>query len=339
LERGEEVLMAGHDIIVVGSSAGGIEALKRMVRGLPGDLPAAMFVASHLARGARSHLADILGRDSALPVDVVRDGEPIRPGRVTLARPDHHLLLDRDRVRSVHGPRVNLHRPAVDPLFRSASRAHGARVIGAVLSGTLDDGASGLQTIHERGGVAVVQEPDSALFSSMPERALENVPAALRAAPDDLGALMGRLAREPAAGTPPETDEALDREFERLVGGTVDPMGEPSPFACPDCSGVLWQIEDHGRLRYQCRIGHGYSADSLIEMHGVSVEDALWAALRALEENADLNRRVAERLEARGNPVLARRASTRGREAEGHAGNLRRLLATLGSSAAAGEGE
>jgi two-component system chemotaxis response regulator CheB len=164
------------DIVVIGASAGGVEALGTFVSGLPAELPAAVFVVLHVLPGGASALPRILARRSRLPVAAATDGEPIERGRIYVAPPDHHLLVDADRVQLTRGPLEKGHRPAVDPLFRSAAQAHGGRVIAAVLSGALDDGAAGLRTVAEAGGATLVQDPAEALYPSMPQSALRKVP-------------------------------------------------------------------------------------------------------------------------------------------------------------------
>ena len=190
--------MAGHDIIVVGASAGGVEALQTLVRGLPADVPAAMFVVLHMSADAPSMLPQILNRAGPLPVAAAVDNEPIAPGRVYVAVPDHHLLIERGRVCLVRGPKENRSRPAVDPLFRSAARAYGSRVIGVVLTGALDDGTSGLQAVKGRGGLAVVQDPAEALYTGMPRSAMEHVAVDYCMPLAEIPALLARLAVEPA---------------------------------------------------------------------------------------------------------------------------------------------
>lgn len=167
--------MAYRDLVVVGASAGGVEALQSLVSGLAPDLPVAMLVVLHVPPYEQSNLASILARTARLPVEVASDGAPIVKGRIYVAVPDHHLLIEKNRLRVTRGPKENRARPAVDALFRSAAFSFGPRVIGVVLSGSLDDGTAGLWTVKDRGGIALVQSPAEAMFSSMPESALQHV--------------------------------------------------------------------------------------------------------------------------------------------------------------------
>ena len=204
--------MPGHDIIVIGASAGGVEALMGVVRALPSDLPAALFVVLHIPPDGASALPHILAAAGQLPAAHPRDGDPIEHGRIYVAPPDHHLLVEEGRVRVTRGPRENRYRPAVDPLFRSAARAYGSRVIGVVLSGMLDDGSAGMIAIASRGGIGVVQEPQDALFPGMPQSAIKNDSPAHIVPVAEIGPLLDRLAREPARAAQQEVSRAMEME-------------------------------------------------------------------------------------------------------------------------------
>src|SRR5690349_180578 len=189
--------MPGHDIIVTRASAGGVEALRAVVAVLPADLPAAVFVVLHIPAQSPSMMPSILSRAGPLPAAHPTDGEPIRPGHIYVAPPDCHLLIDHERVRGVRGPRENRTRPAVDPLFRTAARAYGPRVVAVVLTGTLDDGTAGLQAVKQRGGLAVVQDPRDAMYAGMPRSALQHTPVDYVVPLSEIGPLISRLVREP----------------------------------------------------------------------------------------------------------------------------------------------
>ncbi|MFI9011047.1 chemotaxis protein CheB [Actinosynnema sp. NPDC053489] len=302
------------DVIVVGASAGGVEALRELVAGLPEDLPAAVAVVLHLPAGGTSALARILDRAGPLRAVTARSGMPLERGRVHVAPPDHHLLVVEDRCLLTHGPTENGHRPAVDALFRSAAVAAGPRVTGVVLSGVLDDGVAGVVAIRRRGGAVVVQDPDDALYRAMPENALRHVSAARVLPASRLGPELAALAREavPVPDAPPPVPTELTRENDIVrdwrasmdVGGQS--IGNPTEFSCPDCRGVLNEVEP-GSLRYRCQVGHAWSAEALAQAQGDGFELALWTALRSLEEKIRLSERLREAARGQGDGRRATR--------------------------------
>jgi two-component system chemotaxis response regulator CheB len=162
------------NVIVIGASAGGVEPLRYIVRALPADFPAAIFIVMHLSPLSPSVLPNILGTRGRMKVGGAVDGQPIEPANVYVAPPDMHLLVEPGYMRLSRGPRENRHRPAIDPLFRSAARSYGSRVIGIVLTGMLDDGAQGLHVVKSQGGIAIVQDPEEAAFNPMPLSAMKN---------------------------------------------------------------------------------------------------------------------------------------------------------------------
>jgi two-component system chemotaxis response regulator CheB len=317
----------GHDIVVVGASAGGVEALRRLIGALSPSSAGTMFVVLHLPTNAHSALPAILDRAGPVPVRSAVDGLVPERGLVYVAPPDAHLLLHHDGMQLMKGPTENGHRPAIDPLFRSASSAFGSRVIGVVLSGVLDDGTNGLLSIAARGGLTVVQDPDDALYTAMPQNAIENVPVDVVAPADEIGHMLGRL-----MGTPrplgPVVEPALGDVTERALegNGALEMHGRPSRFTCPDCGGYLWEVgpDEPGKLR--CRVGHAWTVLGLLERQAVSLEQALWTALRALSERADLARRLrdeaAERSHERGRQLFAEQVD----EYEARADVLREIL-------------
>lgn len=289
------------DIIVVGASAGGIEALKRLTRALPEDFSASVFVVLHVAPDRTSILPKILGKESRLPVNFAQDKEPIQPGNILIAPPDYHILLERDHVQVISGPREHFARPAINPLFRSAAQAHGERVIGVILSDRLDDGVAGLWEIKRRGGVAVVQDPAEAEHPSMPSSALENVEVDHIADMAAMPALLSRLIME-GGQMEQKTNEALQA-----------PEGRPVDVTCPDCRGGLREYHFGPLTEYRCRVGHAHSALSMVWTHREAQERALWAALVALEEGATLSRHLADSF---GKEAYAREAEDQARHAE-----------------------
>jgi two-component system, chemotaxis family, protein-glutamate methylesterase/glutaminase len=322
--------MPDHGIVVVGASAGGVEALIDLAASLPGDLPAAVFVVLHLPATGTSALPEILGRHGPLPAGHVRDGEPIQPGQIYVAPPDHHVLLRTGHVHLSRGPRENGHRPAVDPLFRSAAREYATRVVGVVLSGALDDGTAGLLAIKSRGGIAVVQDPADALYPGMPGNALQQVEVDHVLPAAAMGELLARLiadsAEAPADPAPTGMRVEVEMEGFSLEAFEGNHPGRPSGFSCPDCHGVLWQIRDGGLQRYRCRVGHAWSPESLLTRQSEALEAALWIALRSLEERAALARRLAEPARRRGHRITASRFEEQAAEAQQAARLVRDLL-------------
>ena len=335
--RGAPPRQTGHDIVVIGASTGGLDALKALVGGLPADLPAAVLVVLHTAASSPGLLGQILDRHGPLPARLARDGEPIEMERIYVAPPDRHLLVTPGAVRLSDGVRENRTRPAVDPLFRSAAVAYRSRVVGVVLTGALDDGAAGLRAVERCGGVAVVQDPADALVSDMPRHALRAVPDARRASAAGLGPLLGRLVREPAPAPPPLPDDlaAEDRLTRRGLAplpndpmdemDTLDGLGDRVPLSCPDCGGALWHLHDEPP-RYRCHVGHAYSAASLIDGQADATEQALVVALRTLEERARTLQRMAAEDRQRGRSGGGAEYASRAAELEGHADTLRGVL-------------
>ena len=304
--------MPGRDIIVVGASAGGVAALIALTEELPADLPAAIFVVLHTPPYRPSRLPQVLEQGTSLPVAHARHGEPIRPGRIYIAPPDYHLLVQEGTVALSHGPKENGTRPAIDPLFLSAARAYGPRVAAVVLSGALGDGTAGMRAVREHGGVGVVQIPGEAEFSEMPLSAIR------RADPDhvlpvaEIGPLLVRLAREPA---PTQEDTAMTDATARataMIQGDIDAqsegrMGEGrSVYSCPHCGGALWQTGE-GVTQFRCHVGHTASPEALIVQMTEQLEASLWASVRTLTEKAVLTRQLAAGLRAEGKTTAAAR--------------------------------
>ncbi|MFD2420140.1 chemotaxis protein CheB [Amycolatopsis pigmentata] len=322
------------DLVVVGASAGGVEALRDLVAGLPADFAGSVLVVLHLPPGGASALPAILRRSGPLPVTSARHGEQVKHGHIYTAPPDHHLLVDDTTIQLTHGPTENGHRPAIDTLFRSAARSRGPAATGVVLSGALDDGTTGLELIKARGGLAGVQEPEDALYRGMPDNALARVRMDFILPAKEMGPTLAVYVREmvdiDGTATLSEIDEA---EVLASVSGLSPPNGgpevvevsKPSGLACPDCQGVLFSLDGRD-TRYRCRVGHAWTAQALFEQQSREVEQALWAALRALEEQRDLATRMSHDADERGFPLVADRYR-RHREERSHAVEvLRRFL-------------
>ena len=342
--------MPGHDIICIGASAGGVEVLIEIVRELPPDLPAAVFVVVHVASNSTSVLPAVLNRSGRLPAAHAEHNEPIRKGRIYVARPDLHLLVKDGglpHVRLGRGPKENSARPAVDALFRSAARAFGSRVIGVVVSGTLDDGTAGLDVIKRAGGIAVVQDPEQAMFPGMPRSAVENVAVDHVVPKEQIAALLVRLVSEPAPPPQPPKSEMnmpnsnikQETEMAELDAGSIashERPGTPSGFSCPECHGTLFELSDGRLIRFRCRTGHAYSAESLLAEQGDHLEAAMYTAMTALKERSALAHRLSERARERGHELTARQFAAQSIDAERQAEFIRQALLAVESGPRSG---
>jgi two-component system chemotaxis response regulator CheB len=310
---------AGHNIVVIGASAGGVEAVTELVRGLPADLPASVFVSMHMHAGASSFMPEILSRAGNLRASHPVHGEAIVPGRIYVAPPDNHLMLRPGYMSVLRGPKENGHRPAVDALFRSAAIAYGPRVIGVVLTGYHDCGTAGLLSIKARGGLAVVQDPKEALVVNMPRAAIEHVAVDHVVPLRDMASLLVRLIGTPAALPPPH----LPGVIAEIEG---DELGVSAELVCPICQGKLTETEINGFQMFRCHVGHSFSLETIAAEQAEEVERALWAAARALEESASL----AGRMVTTGPPDMRRRFAEKQESQLQQAELIRRILLSGG---------
>jgi two-component system, chemotaxis family, protein-glutamate methylesterase/glutaminase len=308
------------NIIVIGTSAGGLEALDTLVAQLPPDLVVSIFIVQHMpAEMTGEALLVRLRRHKAFQCKIAAHAETFRPGWIYIAPPDYHLLIKKKTLLVTKGARENRSRPGIDPLFRSAAVAHGARVIGVVLTGMLDDGTAGLMAIKKCGGVAVVQDPADAAYSSMPRSALTNVEVDHCVPLSQMGGLLARLNREtvPAmAGRP--RDVQIEAEIaERVLSdvGEVNHLGRQVPYNCPNCGGVLWQMDTPEVRRFRCHTGHSFSVPSLLASQSEKIEETLWMALRMFEERKNLL-----------NSSQTKSATERAKESEVHIDRLKSML-------------
>lgn len=304
--------MGKRNIIVIGTSAGGFDALKTLAAALPAGMNASIFIVWHMSAGLNGILPTVLNRSGPLPAHNALNKEKILPGHIYVAPPDHHLLVEKDTVRVTHGPRENRFRPAVDPLFRSAAVAYGTRVIGIVLSGALDDGTSGLWTIKAYGGIAIVQDPRDADVPAMPENALKTVAVDYTLPLDKIAPLLVQLVQEEAPDTEAQLaasgDEGCIRKEIAIAKEDNVPhhtLGEPSVYACPECHGVLSALMEGGRIRFRCHTGHAYAANSLLTALTDKVENSLWNTVRGIEEAIYLLNHMGDHFAENNQPRLA----------------------------------
>jgi len=323
------------DLVVLGASAGGVEALRSLVSLMPADLPAAVLVVLHVPPTGTSALPAILDRAGPLPARHARDGDVLSAGQILVAPPDQHLIVYDGAVTLSRGPQENGHRPAVDVLFRSAARARGARVVGVVLSGALDDGAAGMVAVASRGGACVVQDFEEALYDSMPRAAHDAVEKAevlpVTDIPDALQRLLADAVVVPDEPAPHLMEqEAAMADLDPSAMHDPDRPGHPSGFGCPECHGALFEIKEGTLTRFRCRVGHAWSPESLVVRQTVALESALWMALRSLEEKATLSRQLEASANDRGHGLTAARFADDALEALTAAETLRDLIGSIG---------
>ena len=305
--------MAKQDIIVIGASAGGVSTLIELVKTLPENFPASIFVVMHVPPYSPSKLPQILSKAGRLEAVHPEDKEKLAQGKIYIAPPDHHMLLEDDHVMIRKGPQENRFRPSIDALFRSAAYVHGARVTAVILSGALDDGTSGSWMIKRKGGRVIVQDPEEATFPEMPRNVMEYVETDYTLRVTEMGAVLNRLIRadEPELEKFPEEEEerlalevtiaTKDNAFERGIMN----MGKMAPFTCPDCHGALVSLKEGNRVRYRCHTGHAFTASTLLSGLTESVEETLWQAMRGLEETTMLLQHIGEHIMDAGDHEVA----------------------------------
>lgn len=324
--------MARRDIVVVGASAGGVQALRVLAASLPADFAAAVCVVLHVG-AFKSNLPELLEAVGPLSAVHAATGDVLKPGRILVAPPDHHLLLEDGAVLLTRGPKEHHTRPAVDPLFRSAALSFGPRVIGVLLTGGLDDGSAGLQAIKECGGLAVVQDPSEAEDPSMPAAALQAVAVDYCVPLARIPPLLVELVHQAAPAVAPVPPERLVHEHLAGLGAEnamdeLRQVGVPSTLVCPECKGTLWEIRDANPPRFRCHTGHAFSLRSLAAVQREATENALWSAVRALQEKELLQRKIAELDRAAGDEAHARQAEGEADQLRQQADMLRDLVET-----------
>lgn len=322
--------MMNRDIIVIGGSSGATAPLKAILGALPGDLPAAVFVVVHIPARSLGLLATVTAAAAHMPVHAARDGMAIAPGNIYLGVPDHHLIVRDGQMRLGRGPRENMARPSIDPLFRSAAAAYGSRVIGVLLSGLLNDGAAGLEAIKRCGGIAIVQDPADAIADEMPLSGMAAASVDLALPSARLGDVLSELVREPAGPrlpVPPEIRLEIDiAAGERIDSDVLRRIADPAALTCPHCSGVLSKVRDAKPLRFRCQVGHAYTAEVVAKEQENAVDEALRVALRIIEERAELVARMAQDGRNSGRPAVADMYDDRAAEYRGYAETIRRAV-------------
>lgn len=318
----------GRNIIVIGTSAGGLEALDDLIGQLPTDLPASIFVVQHMApENTGEALIHRLNKHKAFDCKLATDGASFKPGRIYIAPPDTHLLVKKTKVMVTKGARENRYRPGIDPLFRSAAVTHGSHVIGVVLTGMLDDGTAGLLAVKKCGGITVVQDPKDAAYSGMPQSALDNVKVDYCVPIAEMGRLLEKLTRErPGQAKRIPEDVKTEAEIaERVLSDVaqVNGLGSQVPYNCPNCGGVLWEMDNPDVKRYRCHTGHSFTVPALLASQSEKIEETLWTSLRMFEERKNLLNNMAQKeLRSKGKGSAGQRA----KETQVHIERIRAIL-------------
>ena len=316
----------------MGASAGGVEALSTLVRALPASLPAVIFVVVHFPSHGTSVLPDILRRAGRLPAEHARDGETVQAGRIYVAPPGWHLLVTKDTIRLVGGPREHGFRPAIDTLFLSAAQAYGPRTAGVILSGTLSDGVAGLQAVKRAGGVTIVQDPEEAIYPGMPRSAIEQVNVDHILSLAQIAQTLEHLSQQPMIeernGSLANENEVEAEWLENDIQTYIQDknLGGRTVMTCPECGGLIWELQEGELTRCRCHAGHAYSTDSLLAEQAETLEGALWTAVRALEERASLLGRLSTQAAQRDSRLTASRFQKQAGEAERQADVIRQVL-------------
>jgi two-component system chemotaxis response regulator CheB len=323
------------NIVVIGTSAGGLEALDQLVGQLPTKLAASVFIVQHMAtHNSGEPLLRRLRRYQTFQPKLAEHGESFKTGRIYIAAPDSHLLVKKSTVMVTKGAAENRYRPGIDPLFRSAAVAHGARVIGIVLTGMLDDGTAGLIAIKRCGGVTVVQDPKDAAYSGMPLSALGNSKIDFCVPLAEMGALLTTLVSQRHGKNKPVPSDIRTeaRIAERVLSDVaqVEGLGHQVPYNCPGCGGVLWEMKHAGKnkKRYRCHTGHSYTGAALLATQSEKIEELLWVSLRMFEERKNLLVSM-----GKGQRTAGLRSSTNRRvgETQGYIDRIRGMLLDPGS--------
>jgi two-component system chemotaxis response regulator CheB len=319
--------MEKRDIVVVGTSTGGVDALRQLIHALPEDFPGTIFSVMHI--GEITLLPQILSRSTKIPVEAARHGLRYEPHHIYVAPSNRHLTLEDGHIKLSAGPRENGHRPGIDPLFRSAARELRSRVVGVVLSGALDDGSAGLFAVKARGGVAIVQDPQEAAAPDMPLNAIKNVRVDYCLPISEIAPLLGKLARGEAGETQSRVEAGeMEMEQEGIVKDPP-PSEKQISMACPECEGPLYETAEGQLAHFRCNVGHAFSPLSLSRAHSEALERALWVAVRTLNERVTLHRQMLKRERNQGEEALFRRLEERLQTTEHDVQLLRQIIERL----------
>lgn len=328
----EESPSSHRDIIVIGGSSGALAPLKAIARGLPADFAATVFIVTHVSPDHESLLPAILQHHGNLPAVMATQGEVIRRGRIYVAPPDYHLIIEAGYMRLWRGPKENHSRPSLDPTFRSAAKAYGGRVIGVLLSGYLDDGTAGLIAVKTNRGIAVVQDPEDAETPQMPRNAMHYVDADYIVPSAQIAPLLVELINRPLTETgakpmaenPDKESLKVEKDIAEIEAGKKS--NGLTMVVCPDCGGPMWEFRSSEFKHFECRVGHKFSPENFLAHHAEALERALWVAVRTLDERASLTREMANIARHTASDEVMQRFVDEATEAARNAGIIRRML-------------
>ena len=319
-------------VVVIGTSAGGLDALRKLISQLRDNFPLPILVVRHISADATGNVVlNELNKFNTVKCQHAKSGNSLKPGYLYLAPSDHHLMIDKDmKLLVTKGAQENRSRPAIDPLFRSAAVAFGAGVIGILLTGYLDDGTAGMKAIKRCGGICIVQDPEDAQYPAMPKNAINNVKVDYSLPVSAMGALLYELSPQklPKNKSVPK-DVLIEAKIAARVLSdlsSVNTVGDQVPFNCPGCGGVLWQVEEDVDLRFRCHVGHAYTAAALLAEQTKKIEETMWTALRMFEERKNLLTEMANGKKG----VGSKSAQERAKMSQVHIDRIRAILKTDG---------
>lgn len=323
------------NIITIGASAGGLSAVATLLSTIPKDIDAAIFIVIHLGKSAIIEtVLTLLNKNAGLKVQIPKNGTPIESGNVYLAPVDEHMVIEAGQISIFRGPTENHWRPSIDVLFRTAAAAYDSCVTGIILSGLLDDGTSGMIAIKKAGGTCIVQEPDEAEFSEMPQNVINNLDVDYRVSIADIGYILSDIfsrgnciPKEIPAEVKLEADitKRMASQFEE-----TEKLGKPTSITCPNCGGILTEIEEEGIKRYRCFTGHTFSQRLLDELLTEKIEETIWVAIRMMEERRNFISGMEKSFNT--NSFIDIERKKKAEELKTHVERLKEMLKNLNSS-------
>jgi two-component system, chemotaxis family, protein-glutamate methylesterase/glutaminase len=326
----ERFMPGGNFFVVIGTSAGGSIVVPELLAQINPDLNVVVLVVIHMGkRSVGDMFVKRLQKQTALKCKLATHGEIVKKGYVYVSRPDHHLMLSKNKIVLGKGPMENRYRPSVDALFRSAAAAHDHRVIGIILTGMLEDGAAGLVAVKRSGGTCIVQDPNEAQYPDMPNAALNNIKPDFVIPITEMGSAIEKVIRKPPrkASIPADVKEEAAISERVLIGiGNLEQIAKHSLYSCPDWGGGLWQMDANGVTRYRCHVGHAFTEDGLAVTMQANTETALWTAMRIIEERKNLLQSLAAKEKAKGSKEIVRRYLQRIKELEKQIQQLKSVL-------------